>query len=297
VLRLRNWMVREQLDGVLSWMAKGHLYAGPAARMTGLPALWWQWGMPTAHWMDRLATRFPAAEILACSEATKAAQLQLRPRRPVRVIFPAVELDRFSGPTLQDQRAIRQRLGLPQGALVVGIVARLQRWKGVHLVLEAAALLRDSFPEILVVVVGGPHSLEPDYADWVRRYADRLGVSGRTVFTGHQTNVPEWMAAMDVMVSASQNEPFGMVIIEAMALGKPVVAVRAGGPAEIIRHEHDGILAESSRPERLAAAVQRLLGDPALRARLGTQARVRAQAFGTSRLAHDLAEALHSVLA
>jgi glycosyltransferase involved in cell wall biosynthesis len=297
VLRLRKWMVREQLDGVLSWMAKGHLYAGPAAQMAGLPAVWWQHGLPDGHWMDRLVSRVPAVEILACSEATKAAQLRLRPSSSVRVIYPAVELERYSGPRLQDQRTIRRRLGLPESALVVGIVARLQRWKGIHLVLEAAAHLRNSVPEFLVVVVGGPHSLEPDYAAWVRGYADQLGVSGRTVFAGHQTNVPEWMAAMDVMVSASQNEPFGMVIIEAMALGKPVVAVRAGGPAEIIRHDHDGLLMESNRPDQLAEALRRLLGDSDLRRRLGARARVRAQEFGTSRLAHEVGNALHSVLA
>jgi glycosyltransferase involved in cell wall biosynthesis len=264
--------------------------------MAGLHALWSQHGLPNGHWVDRLATRLPAAEIFACSEAAKAAQLRLRPRRPVRVIYPAVDLDRFSGLKLRDQRTMRRRLGLPEEALVVGIVARLQRWKGVHLVLDAAAHLKDSFPEILVVVVGGPHSLEPDYADWVTRYADRLGVSGRTIFTGHQTNVPEWMAAMDVMVSASQNEPFGMVILEAMALGKPVVAVRAGGPAEIIRHDHDGLLMESDRPDQLAEALRRLLGDSNLRRRLGARARVRAQEFGTSRLAHEVAKALQSVL-
>ena len=113
-------------------------------------------------------------------------------------------------------------------------------------------------------------------------------------FAGFQSNVPEWMQAMDIVVHASDHEPFGIVVIEAMALGKPVVAGREGGPAEIITDGVDGLLAPHGDASALAAAICRFLDNPSLMTRCGTAARVRAADFTDENYASEVVAALHS---
>jgi glycosyltransferase involved in cell wall biosynthesis len=100
---------------------------------------------------------------------------------------------------------------------------------------------------------------------------------------------------MDVVVHASANEPFGLTIVEAMALGKPVVAAASGGPLEIVSDGVDGLLVPHGDAGGLAAAVMRLLGDPELAARLGEAAQHRAGEFSSRRYAARFAEAVRDL--
>jgi len=99
------------------------------------------------------------------------------------------------------------------------------------------------------------------------------------VFAGHRDDPETWMHAMDVFVHASHNEPFGIVVVEAMALGKPVVATAEGGPTEIITSEEEGALVPWGDAGALSRAVARFLTDEALRERVGEAARLRARSF------------------
>ena len=103
-----------------------------------------------------------------------------------------------------------------------------------HVYVDAMTRVLKEIPDCRGVIVGGKHHLEPDYADWLAEKVQVLGVSKEVRMVGVQRNVPEWMQAMDVVVHASEREPFGIVVVEAMALGKPVVATRPGGPEEIV---------------------------------------------------------------
>lgn len=162
--------------------------------------------------------------------------------------------------------------------------------------LTAVADLVADFPELGVLVVGGEHPLEPEYGPWLRGFARELGLADRVRFTGYQANVAEWMAAMDIVVNASRGEPFGMAIVEAMALGKAVVGPRDGGPLEIVRDGEDGLLVPPGDSVSLAGALRRLLEDPSERARLGREARRRARAFSPARLAEATATVLRQVV-
>ena len=142
VLALAVWLRRERVQVVMSWMAKAHLYAAPAACLTGTPAVWWQHGMPNIpepHWMDRWATRLPARAVFCPSRACQQAQQAISPPRPTWVIYTTVDLERFNPERLPNPTEARSKLGLPIQAPIIEIVARLQRWKGVHVLLEAAA--------------------------------------------------------------------------------------------------------------------------------------------------------------
>jgi glycosyltransferase involved in cell wall biosynthesis len=165
-----------------------------------------------------------------------------------------------------------------------------------HVLVEAMSPLLRSYPNARCVLVGGPHALEPDYPAFLAERIRALGLGHQVFLTGPQQNVPEWMQAMDVVVHASDREPFGMVIVEAMALGKPVVAGAAGGPTEIVADGVTGLLSPYGDAAALAAAIRRYLDDPALARRLGAAGRERAQQFSTERFAQNFLTAVRGLL-
>jgi len=296
VRRLATFLRRAEVGAAFSWMAKAHLYAAPAAQLAGVPALWYQHGIPlSAGWMDRLTTLLPARGVLACSEAAARVQRGRWPVRPTRTVHPCVALDAFDPAALPSPAEARRRLDLPEDGPLVGIVARMQRWKGVHVFIEALPKIMDAHPDVHGVVVGGRHDLEPDYADHVEALVARHDLADRLTLAGFQENVPLWMQAMDVVVHASEREPFGMVIVEAMALGKPVVAGARGGPREIVTEGENGLLAPYGNAEALARQVRRYLDDDAFRRSVGEAACRRAQDFSPEHFAERLTAAIRGL--
>jgi glycosyltransferase involved in cell wall biosynthesis len=287
---------QKQVTLVLSWMGKAHLYGGVAARVGGIPAIWFQHGIPQGRaWMDRLITRIPAAGVLACSQAAAEAQRQLRPERSIIVVYPAVDLSAFDPDSLPTPVEARRQLGLPENGPLIGMVGRLQRWKGMHTLIQAMPQILERYPEARAVIVGGRHELEPDYEDELRRLINWLGLQDRVWLTGFQTDIPRWMRAMDVVVHASDREPFGVVVLEAMALGKPVVAGAEGGPREIITEGVDGLLAPYEDVETLARQIRRYLDDPDFARRVGEAARRRAHDFSPEAFVDRLITVLQTI--
>jgi len=265
-------------------MAKAQLYGGPAALLARIPAVWYQLGMPAPPGtLDRMATVLPAREVLAVSHATGRAQARLRPSRAIRVVYPGVALDQFDPSALPPPKTLRRELGLPVDRPLVGIFGRLQAWKGVHVLIDAMRQVLSRHSDTYCVVVGGSHSLEPEYPEQLRRSIRRLGLEEHVALVGLRADVPRWMNAVDIVVHASLNEPFGIVLLEAMALGKPMIAGSSGGPAEIVTDGVDGLLVPYGDATQLSASLIRLLDDPALAGRLAESARRRAHDFSIER--------------
>ena len=292
------WLVRrEKVQIIFGWMGIAQLYGGLAGLIAHVPAVWFQHGIPLSrNWVDRMATRLSAIGILTCSQAVADAQAQLMPSRPMRVVYPGVELERFDPGRLPSPAEAKRRLGLPLEGPVIGIVGRMQRWKGIHVLIAAMPEILQAFPAAHCVVVGGDHALEPDYPALLRTQIAALGLKEKVILTGLQSNVPEWMQAMDVIVHASDHEPFGIVVIEAMALGKPVIAGNAAGPTEIITDGENGLLTPYGDQSALAQAVLRYLHDPEYAQRMGEAARQRAQEFSTRHYAKNCVAALQSLM-
>jgi glycosyltransferase involved in cell wall biosynthesis len=174
-------------------------------------------------------------------------------------------------------------------------VGRLAPWKGQREFLEAARLVATEWPEARFLVVGDVAFDGPSYRDALRRLVRRLGLEDRVIFTGWRRDVPVVLAAADVLVHSSVlPEPFGLVIVEAMAMERPVVASRLGGPGEIVRDGHEGVLVDPRHPEEIAEALLRLAADPALRTCMGRTGRVRALGcFGAERFVQEMEAVLH----
>jgi glycosyltransferase involved in cell wall biosynthesis len=170
---------------------------------------------------------------------------------------------------------------LPDNAPIVGMVAHLTKWKGHEDFIRIALRLSEQVPGVRFLVSGGPiYETEghEGYAEALKRRAVDLGLAGRVLFLGARDDIPEILAATDVLLHCPTSpEPFGRVVAEAMAAGRPVVASNAGGTPEIVEHDVTGLLVTPGDVGGFAAAVQRLLADPALRHSLGAAGRRRAE--------------------
>jgi glycosyltransferase involved in cell wall biosynthesis len=251
-------------DVILNWAAKTQFYGSPAAVLAGMSdrVVWWQHSIAGRHWLDLSANALPARAIACYSTAAAAAQQRLWPHRDT-IVIPA-------GASPRVEPSGEPPLQLPGGVPIVGIVGRLQAWKGQDRLLRAQALLHARGTALHLVIVGGDsYGLSPGYAASLPRLIAELGLQGAVTLVGEVDDAMPFIEQMDVLVNASDPEPFGIVLLEAMAAGVPVVAVDSGGPPDIVEHERTGMLAPSGSPAHLADALAPLLGSSELRRRLG----------------------------
>jgi glycosyltransferase involved in cell wall biosynthesis len=272
VRRLAEIIRGDDPDLVLNWQAKAQLYGAPAAAAAGRSdrVLWWQHGVPSGHWMDRVATALPARAIGCSSRASALAQSATRPSRVTFVVHPGVETERVAP-------IDRAALGVGDKRPIVGIVGRLQPWKGQHRLLHALRRLHDSGCRAHGLIVGGAaHGFSPGYERELRDLIARLRLRTWVTMVGHVADARPYIAAADVLVSASENEPFGIALVEGLVQGVPVIAVSDAGPREIVEPGVTGLLVPRPEPHLLADSVRVLLDDETRRRGIARRARAAA---------------------
>ncbi len=245
-------------------------------------------------WMiNRYSTR-----VVAISEAVAAHLLADSPALAGRisVIYDAVDAERFS-PSV-DGAALRSAWGAVPQDVLVGVVGRISAWKGQAFFLKAFARALRSQPALKAVLVGDVAPGETWRKEELRSLAAELGVAQRIVWAGYHDNAPTVMAALDILALPSiRPEPFGMVIIEAMASGKPVIATAHGGPLESVVDGETGLLVSPADPEEMGAALVRLSDDRRLRAEMGANGRRRAvDVFGFRQHVQAFQDLYHDLL-
>ncbi|NIV31233.1 MAG: glycosyltransferase [Anaerolineae bacterium] len=162
----------------------------------------------------------------------------------------------------------------------MGVVGRLDWWKGHQYFLEAMAEVARRIPSLRGLIVGAPENTprNREYYQELQCLTKSLGLDGKVVFTGYRGDVPRLMSALDVVVlSSSAPEPFGRVVIEGMAAGKPVVATAAGGVLDIIDDGVDGLLVPCRDSRAMAETILELLSDREKAQRIGLAARRRVE--------------------
>lgn len=273
---------------------KSALYGGAAARLVGIPAVW--------HIRDRITDDYlPPA---ACRLVRAAARVL-----PTAIIANSKTTQATLGRAGYGAVAIASPLGIRPGSAVpdpdegalgrplrVGIVGRLDHWKGQHVFLDAFA---KAFPggEEQAVLVGAPMFGAEAYAERLAHQVAALGLDGRVEFRGFREDVESELRRLDILVHASTiPEPYGQVVVEGMAAGLAVVAAGAGGPAEVVDHGVDGLLYPPGDADALARALQLLASDRPLRRQLGSTARLRAEDFTPARISPRVMAVYGSVL-
>lgn len=172
-----------------------------------------------------------------------------------------------------DGRAIRQTIGVPDEAILLGTVANLFPRKGYEVMLRALPAIARAVPRVHYVIVG---SDENNYGDRLAQLAQELKVADRVHIVGFQDPVQPFLASLDLYVHPALMEGFGIAVVEAMAMGKAVVATTTGGLPEVVEDGVTGLLVPPDDPDSIAVALQALLSDPVRRQQMGLAGRQRA---------------------
>lgn len=230
--------------------------AAPIAWLLGYKVIWVEHVM-IDNWLSKNPLRFlyrrgsKFATVVAVSHAIRKQLLEMGvDGRRIVTIHHGVDFKEFPADIKPSPRY--------QRTFVVGTVCRLSPEKGLPILLQSIKIAQDVIPNLSLVIVGdGP---EKNSLLWLTK---NLGVENRVKFVGWQDNLARWMINFDLFVLPSvKREAFGLVLLEAMALGKPVVASRIGGIPEVVEHGQTGVLVESSNPEMLAQEIINLYNDP-----------------------------------
>jgi len=302
--RVSRLIKARNIDLILTNSLKADLIGGVCAWATGTPLVW--------HIHDRLegdylprpvaaALRFLCRwvpDFIVANSRSTLESLSLRNPQMSVVVFegipaspaaPAsrhVEIPRDGG-TREDCAVPSQTPNAParevsppattaEKPVNIGIIGRLTRWKGQHILIEAASVVHRRFPNTRFQIIGSPMFGESEYEAQLSQQVRDLGLDGCVEFRGFCEDVASAINSLDIVVHASiLEEPFGRVITEGMLGSKPVVATRGGGVPEIVLDEVTGLLVPMGDVEGMAEAVCKLVADPALRLRMGSAGKQR----------------------
>jgi glycosyltransferase involved in cell wall biosynthesis len=210
----------------------------------------------------------------------------------VQTVYSGVPLGQI--PSRIDGRELRVSLGIPVGTPLIGTVANLFPRKGYEVMLRAMSAVLRTRPDVHYLIVGkGEHG----YEETLRELVCSLGIHKHVHFAGFQERVYPYLAALTLYVQPALMEGFGIAVLEAMAIGKPVVATRAGGLPEIVDHEKTGLLVPPGNSDALAAAVLVLLQDPARATAMGQAGQSRVALFSVEKMMEQLTQVYGAVLA
>jgi glycosyltransferase involved in cell wall biosynthesis len=263
-VKIAKFARRNRIDVIHSNTIKAHIYGGLAARLAGVPLVWHIRDFVDDSYFPRdavrifrsLARHLPSHVIGVSNSVMEKLRLDEGSGRST-VVFDGLS-DQELAPYVNGKQHPD-----PGAPVRIGIVGRLAKWKGQHVFLEAAGKVLKAGHNAEFVIVGAPLFGEENYEEGLRRQARELGISSRVRFLGFIRDVPQVMRGLDILVHASiTGEPFGQVITEGMAAGKPVIATRGGGVPEIITHDETGLLVPMGDSDALAAELISLLDNP-----------------------------------
>lgn len=287
-LHLSGYLQRRRVDLVHANSLKADLIGGLAARLARRPVIWHIRDRIDDDYLPklvvrifRLLCRIVPTSVIANSSATLNT-LHLGHRALGEAIPSGINMGSRmhfvhdgTGHVLIPAAPVA---GQANATPLIGLVGRISPWKGQHIFLQAARWVREQHPDVRFQIIGTALFAEQEYERSLRQLADELGLRGQVEFTGFREDVPELIVGLDILVHASTTgEPFGQVIIEGMAAGKPVVATNGGGVPEIVTDGVTGLLVPMGDAEAMATAICRLLEDPEWARRMGRYGRERVQ--------------------
>jgi glycosyltransferase involved in cell wall biosynthesis len=238
------------------------------------------------------------SKVMAISHVIHKNVLDTTPMTPDRVmtLHDAIDTD-FLSLRQVDRTTVRKEFGFGSDLVVIGFVGRFSPGKGHEELLEAASLLSKKHRDIHFLVVGEASQGEERYAQKIRTLSLSLGLERTVTFAGYRRDIPEVMAAFDIFAFPSHAESFGVVLIEAMAMERPVVSTNCDGVLDIVVDGETGLYVHPRNATELAAALARLIEAPELRERMGKAGRKRVEEmFDQRRQMNEIEEVYYKLL-
>lgn len=208
-------------------------------------------------------TRTMKNDVLACTRMR---------REKVKVVPLGIDIHRFN-PTKFKKTEARTYFNLPKNSYIIGVIGRLDKLKGQHVLLHSIPEILKKHPDVIFLIAGDETAGGSGYKEHLKELCWALDIERSVKFLPFTDDVPRLLAALDVFVLPSFSETFGFVILEAMAMQKPVIATDAGGVPEIISNGKTGLLVQPNNVDALSRAIHRMLSNTALRSSLARSAR------------------------
>jgi glycosyltransferase involved in cell wall biosynthesis len=272
-------------------------------RLAGVPVLWHIreiLAMPRPiRWALHNALSFCADRIVCISSAVRDSLLKEAPYLAGKsiVVYNAVSVAHVPG--VAQGVSLREELGVPQGAPLVGMVGRVTHWKGQEVLAEAAGQVLQNHPDAHFVAVGSYFADEVHYLEKLKSLISSLGLNGKFHLADYRPNVTAVYRALDIFVLPSRKpEPFGRVTVEAMMQGRAVIATNHGGTCELIQEGVTGVLVPPSDAKALVTAIERFLDDRSLGEKMGKAAATYAREnFGLPRYQDKMRDVIDRLVA
>ena len=294
---LARLLRRHDVDIVHTNSLKTHVLGGLAARMARKPLVWDVRDIldpgPARRLLLRVA-RLTRPHIIAMSAAVGRF---LEPAHcPTTVVHGGRSPEHFR--QVKPSAELRAELGLAPDDEVITVIARLTPWKGHMVLLDAFRAVQVERPQARLVVVGAPTFWEETYLTELQERAAYLGCADAIRWTGFRDDIPDILALTDAMVLPSFSEPFGIVIVEAMIAGKPVIVCDSGGPPEIVEDGRTGLVVPTRKVGPLADAIMELLSNADRAREMGRRGRERAvEHFDIRRSVRDIEGIYRQIMA
>jgi glycosyltransferase involved in cell wall biosynthesis len=300
MFKLRRQISSVKPDLVHANSIRAGLVASVATLGLATPIIWHLHDLLPRHPLSSLIRTFAflstRSRMIAVSQAVadnfRGAIAPLQKR--VTVILNAIELERFC-PDEQTGQKMRADLGLAGAEPLIGIVGQLTPRKGQLELIQAFAQTLVELPRAVLLIVGAPlFNRDAEYGRLLKQTAADVGIASQVLMLGERSDVPAIMQALDLLVINSTAEPFGLVALEAMACGTPIVAAVSGGIPELIEHNQNGWLVPQGDTQSLASAMVNLGRQPELRTRFAEQGKQHIVArFSAERFLHELENFYH----
>ncbi|MEA1884582.1 MAG: glycosyltransferase family 4 protein [Thermotogota bacterium] len=262
VFRLVSFIKKEKFNLIHTNDIHSAQYSVLAARLAGVPSVLHIRNTDLAGWLgwkNKLIFKI-ASKIIAISRKVKESLLEIGVAADkIQVIPNAVDLDEFNLDI--SGKPYRDEIGVADGEFLIGVVGRITPHKGQDIFIQAIPDILNFFPNAKFTIIGEDTTSNGDFIIQLQQLAAELKLETKVYFSAFKANVPQIMKALDVLVVPSLSEPFGRVVIEAMAAKTPVVASRVGGIPDIIKDGVNGILVPLKNPKAISEAVIRLLSD------------------------------------
>jgi glycosyltransferase involved in cell wall biosynthesis len=273
-----------------------------AARLTRVPHIWSIHELmvepatvrSALHYMiPRFSTR-----VVTVSQAVRDHMLKDAAKFADRFTFVRGAIDVEPFVNAKGRARVRTEWGIKDDEVLIGMAGRVTRWKGQSIFVQAAKLIAERHPEAKFAAVGGVFDTEKFYMERFRKEVHDAGLDTKLTINDFRGDMPDVFAAFDIFVLPSiLPEPFGLVVIEAMASGKPVVATAPGGPSETVVDGETGFLVPPSDASAMVRALEVLLADPQRRVSMGDAGRRRAsEMFSLPRYVTEFEELYDAVL-
>lgn len=275
-VRLAFYARRAQIAFIQTNTLKAHVLGALVARLSGKPLVWHLHDLPSARGDTRALLEWAARVkqprgIIAVSRAV-AADLPSGLKTEIRVVHNGLDLQAFD--RAAHAPVARERWMQGPGP-ILGAVSYLIPWKGLDILLRALPLLISVHPQLKLVIAGAPIFQWRDEPQRLQNLAESLGIQAHVYFLGERNDVPSLLQHVDMFVHPARDEPFGRVLIEAMAARRAVVACDAGGVPEVVINGETGTLVNPGDPQALARAILEVLQEPGALRCLGEAGRQR----------------------